>query len=322
MSAWTIPALLKGLDNRDQRALSRAVSIVENRDAGARQLMEYAFHAADEKSLVVGITGAAGAGKSTLIDKVIGLYCAKGAHVGVLAVDPSSPYTGGAVLGDRIRMGAHGGSEQVYIRSFASRGSTGGISQGAKDALYLYRAFGFDLILLETLGVGQGETDISFFSDVTVVVLAPGNGDAIQLAKAGTQEIADIFVVNKSDRPEADTLYAQFLTVLETISPEKRPLITKTSAAEGQGMAQLLDLIQTVFQRNDIRRTIRAQGRIKNEILTTALQELKYELSGHVHSLTQEVLAGRLTPYEAAERLERQITVLPVSPPYEGAEGT
>lgn len=309
MSAWTIPALLKGLENRDQRALSRSITIVENHLDGTAQLMDYAFRSADENTLVVGITGSAGAGKSTLIDKLIGLYCAKGTHVGVLAVDPSSPYTGGAVLGDRIRMGSHGGNEHVFIRSFASRGIPGGICQGAKDALYLYRAFGFDLILLESLGVGQAETDISFFSDVTLVVLAPGNGDAIQLAKAGTQEIADIFVVNKADRPEADTLYAQLLTVLETVSPEKRPLLTRTSAAENHGIVELDHLIQTVYQKNEAVRTVKAQARIENEILTSVLQKLKCRLSRDVHSLAQEAAAGRLTPYEAAEQLERRIHV-------------
>lgn len=320
--AWTIPALLEGLHRGDQRALSRAISIVENRDEGAAQLVDHAFRAVSEKTIVVGITGAGGAGKSTLIDKLVGLYCAQGTRVAVLAVDPSSPFTGGAVLGDRIRLGAHSGDDNVFIRSFGSRGGAGGLSQGAKDALYLCRAFGFDLILLESLGVGQAETDIAFFSDVTLVVLAPGNGDAIQLAKAGTQEIADIFVVNKADRPEADTLYAQLTSVLETIPPESRPRVARTSAPSCQGVAELVELVQTMHKENEVRRSTKARLRIENELLTHTMQWLKPKLEDYVRGLTSDVLAGRLTPYDAVQQLERQISVSQVPLPHEEAKGT
>lgn len=318
--AWTIPALLEGLHSGDQRALSRAISIVENRGEGAAQLVDHAFRAVNEKTIVVGITGAGGAGKSTLIDKLVGLYCAQGTRVAVLAVDPSSPFTGGAVLGDRIRLGAHSGDGNVFIRSFGSRGGAGGLSQGAKDALYLCRAFSFDLILLESLGVGQAETDIAFFSDVTLVVLAPGNGDAIQLAKAGTQEIADIFLVNKADRPEADTLYAQLTSMLETVTPENRPRVARTSASTGQGIDELAELVQTVYKENEVWREAKTRLRIENELLTHTMQWLKPKLEGYVHSLTSDALAGRLTPYGAVQQLERQISVSQAPPPHEEAE--
>lgn len=319
---WTIPALLEGLHSGDQRALSRAISIVENRGEGAAQLVDHAFRAVNEKTIVVGITGAGGAGKSTLIDKLVGLYCAQGARVAVLAVDPSSPFTGGAVLGDRVRLGAHNGDGNVFIRSFGSRGGAGGLSQGAKDALYLCRAFGFDLILLESLGVGQAETDIAFFSDVTLVVLAPGNGDAIQLAKAGTQEIADIFVVNKADRPEADTLYVQLTSVLETVPPESRPRVARTSASFGQGVAELVEQVQTLYKEKEAWRDAKTRLRIENELLTHTMQWLKPKLEDYVRGLTSDVLAGRLTPYDAVQQLERQISVSQVPLPHEEAKGT
>lgn len=228
--------LLERFQAHDWRALARAITIVENDGQEKPLVMRAAYRDAGKDCMVVGLTGAGGAGKSTLVDCLISAYREEGATVGVLAVDPSSPYTGGALLGDRLRMGRHSGDPGVFVRSFASRGELGGISQGAKDALYLYKAFGFDVILLESLGAGQGETDIRNFTDVTAVVLAPGNGDDIQLAKAGIQEIADIFVLNKMDRPGAGSLHLQLSAMLDLLPAERRPMLVRTAASKGRGI--------------------------------------------------------------------------------------
>lgn len=309
MKQIPVHELILRLEEGDWRVLGRAVSIVENDGAGKRELLEYAYRAAREDCLILGITGAGGAGKSTLIDKVVQAYRRQGHRVGVLTVDPSSPYTGGAVLGDRIRMGNHSRDEGVFIRSFGSRGAHGGISQAAKEALYLYKAFGFDVIIVESLGVGQAETDITDFVDVTAVVLAPGNGDHIQLAKAGTLEIADLFVINKADRPEAEILYLQMLSVFDALPQGQRPVILKTVASENKGIDPLLAQFQTVSERRLPIRATKKQARIENEIYNGAIRRLEVRLRAEVRTLTGEVLAGKLTPFQAATLLGGRLTI-------------
>lgn len=309
MSRIPIPELIERLSQRDWRVLGRAITIVENDYEGKAELLEYAYRAAREDLFILGLTGAGGAGKSTLTDKLIQAYRRKGKTVGVLAVDPSSPYTGGAVLGDRVRMGAHNRDTGVFIRSFGSRGALGGISRGCKEVLYLYKAFGFDVLLVESVGVGQAETDITNFVDVTAVVLAPGNGDGIQLAKAGTQEIADVFVVNKADRPEAETLYLQLLTTFELLPETQRPFIAKTIASENQGIEELLVLLAEAEQRLLPARNTKKQARIENEMLTGAMRMFEHELKARIHALAADVLAGKTTPFAAAEELGKKIRV-------------
>ena len=309
MGRMIIRELLERFDRRDWKVLGKAISIVENQEEGCWELLNHAWKTAQEECLVVGITGAGGAGKSTLIDKLIRICRDRDRTVGVLAVDPSSPYTGGAMLGDRVRMNAHSSDPGVYIRSFASRGSFGGISQGAKYALYLYKAFGFDVIFLESLGVGQAETDISCFVDVTTVILAPGNGDAIQLAKAGTQEIADIFVINKGDKPEAEMLRLQLMAEFAVVPEEYRPLIVKTTAKDGTGVEELTDCFSQVSRRLLPARRIKQQIRIENEIFTGAACFYEPQLRRYAKELTQEVLAGTATPFEAAIRLGNKILI-------------
>ena len=304
-----IPALLQGLEGRDWRALGRAITLAEEGGPEARLLLDYAFRAAGDKSLVLGITGAGGAGKSTLISQVIRAYRAGGRSVFVLAVDPSSPYTGGALLGDRIRMGAHSQDPGVFIRSLASRGGLGGISQGAKGALYLCRAFGFDVILLETLGTGQDETDIACFADVTAVVLAPGNGDGIQLSKAGIQEIADLFVVNKADKPEAEALYRQLCAAAACLPEPRRPLVVRTAAALGGGIDDLLAAIETCRARTLPQRPARERARLKNEVLTGAMARLMPRLEALAGPLLEALYRGELTPFQIIELLEARITL-------------
>ncbi|MDX9872174.1 MAG: methylmalonyl Co-A mutase-associated GTPase MeaB, partial [Clostridia bacterium] len=173
------------LERGNRRGLAKAITYVENGGAEKEILLEKVYEKAAVPTLTVGITGAGGAGKSTLIDKLAAQYRSQGKTVGILAVDPTSPYSGGAFLGDRVRMSSHNSDPGVFIRSFGSRNCLGGISEAAKNALYLYKAYGFDVIILESLGVGQDETEISRYVDVNTVVLVPGLGDAMQMAKAG-----------------------------------------------------------------------------------------------------------------------------------------
>ena len=304
-----IADLTAGLAKRDRRALAQAITIVENGSPGRETLLDYVFRTAREDCLIAGVTGAGGAGKSTLIDGLLQEYAAKGLQVGVLAVDPSSAYSGGAVLGDRVRMGRHALNQDIFIRSFASRGALGGISQAAKDVLYLYKSFGFDVILLESYGVGQAETDITNFVDVTAVVMSPGNGDYIQFSKAGTQEIADIFVVNKADQPEAGALCAQLSAAFLPLPPEQRPLVVKTVARDHVGVQELAELLLSVGQRLLPNRATKKRIRICNEILTGALTCFHPTLQREVEALTDQVLEGKLTPFSAAEALGSRLTL-------------
>lgn len=198
----------------DVRALSRLISLVESKDSESLRLMASLYREGVPTSCL-GITGPPGAGKSTLVDQLIKLRRAQGKTVGILAIDPSSPFSGGAVLGDRIRMQQHSADAGVYIRSLGSRGAHGGLSNATRDLVRLYQAFGFDEVIVETVGVGQTELDIMELADTTLVVLVPEAGDTIQTMKAGLTEIADIFVVNKADRPGAATIFAALQQMVE-----------------------------------------------------------------------------------------------------------
>lgn len=309
MKAIPIPELIERISQGDWRVLGRAITIVENGYEGKAELLDFAYRSAREDCFIIGLTGAGGAGKSTLTDKLIQAYRRKGKTVGVIAVDPSSPFTGGAVLGDRVRMGGHNRDTNVFIRSFGSRGSLGGISRASKEVLYLYKAFGFDVIIVESLGVGQAETDITNFVDVTAVVLAPGNGDGIQMAKAGTQEIADVFVVNKADRPEAEVLYLQLSGTFEIVPQERRPFITKTVASEGKGIDELVALLEKANQKLLPTRGTKKQARIENEMFSGALSVFEEELKVRIHDLSASVIAGELTPFEAAVLLGKKVRI-------------
>lgn len=307
MKKTSVAELIAGLQKRDWRALGKAITIVENWYEGRNELLEYAYRTCNNNCLILGITGAGGAGKSTLIDSILQAYSRKGLRVGVLAVDPSSSYTGGAVLGDRIRMTRHTSEQDFFIRSFGSRGTLGGISRGCKDVLYLYKSFGFDIIIIESLGVGQEETDITNFVDVTAVVLAPGNGDYIQLSKAGTQEIADIFVVNKADRSEADALYRQLLSTFDFLPEENRPIIVKTTARDQIGTEELANLFLTVGKQLVPNRKNKEKIRIMNEIQSNALQIFEPVLETQINIIIEDVMDGRLSPFEAAKQLGDRI---------------
>ena len=230
----------------DARALARAISTVENRVAGWSELLKALFPYTG-KARIIGLTGAPGAGKSTLVDQLARLYRSGGKKhtVGIIAVDPTSPYTGGAILGDRIRMQDHFSDPGIYIRSMATRGSLGGLARTTADVATVLDAAGRDLILIETVGVGQDEVDVMRVADVTVVILVPGMGDDVQSIKAGIMEIADIFVINKSDREGAERVEREIraLQSLAVRSDKWTPPIVRTIASDGKGIAELAEKI-------------------------------------------------------------------------------
>lgn len=299
--------ILERIKIRDPRGLAKAITWVENLDEGAAELMSYAYRHMHDRALVIGITGPGGAGKSTLIDKVIRQLRLGGKKVGVIAVDPSSPYTGGAFLGDRVRMGNHNVDPSVYIRSFASRGSMGGISRATKHCLYLFKNYDFDYIIVESLGIGQDETEITNFVDVTVVTVVPGYGDNIQIAKAGMQEIADIFVINKADKPDAEEFYHQMLDSLQTIPEELRPLVMKTVALNNVGVPELVEAVKEVGTGRLGKRPERDRLRIKAEIEMEVAALVRLEIRELVEQRAEAVFQGQTTPFETSTQIVEQI---------------
>jgi LAO/AO transport system kinase len=228
----------------DPRALARAISVVENRQAGCSDLLKALFpHTGHAR--VLGLTGPPGAGKSTLVDQLAKHYRKENQTVGIIAVDPTSPYTGGAILGDRIRMQDHHADPGIFIRSMATRGSLGGLARATADVATVLDASGRDLVMIETVGVGQDEVDIVRLADITIVILVPGMGDDVQTIKAGIMEIADIFVINKSDRDGTERVEREIRAMqsLATRHDQWIPPIVKTVASEGIGTKELADVI-------------------------------------------------------------------------------
>ena len=237
-------ALAERIRRGDLRALARALSAVENRSAGTDELLA-ALHDPKAVGQRFGITGPPGAGKSTLVDCIARHLRRDGVSVGVLAVDPSSPFSGGAILGDRVRMQRHHGDSGVFIRSMAARGELGGLAPAVGDALALLEASGREAVLIETAGVVQSEVDVMHLAATVAVVLTPAAGDDIQAAKAGIMEIADVFVINKADQPGADELERQILAMISLIPPgEPKPPVLRTSASRCEGIARLVEALR------------------------------------------------------------------------------
>ncbi|HSR83927.1 MAG TPA: methylmalonyl Co-A mutase-associated GTPase MeaB [Streptosporangiaceae bacterium] len=304
--------LIAAARSGDARSVARLVSLVEDESGELRRVMKEIAPLTGHAH-VIGLTGSPGVGKSTLTGALVRVYRDAGLRVGVLAVDPSSPFSGGALLGDRVRMQDHATDDKVFIRSMATRGHLGGLSWATPQAVRILAAAGFDVVLIETVGVGQAEVEIASLADTALVVVAPGLGDSIQAAKAGILEIADIFAVNKSDRPGAQEAVRDLRTMLAMASYDAddwKPPIVSTTAATGDGIA---DLAAALDKHRDWliasgQRDQRRRGRAREEISAIALGELRQrigELPGEsrLDELAGRVLAGDLDPYSAADEL-------------------
>jgi len=297
----------------ETRGLARAISLVENDDpAGWRVVRELYPHTG--RAAVVGLTGSPGAGKSTLIAALVARLRARRRRVAVLSIDPSSPFRGGAVLGDRIRLSEHFLDPGVFIRSMATRGALGGLAEAATQATLLMDAAGFDDVLLETVGVGQAEVDVVGHADAVVLVLTPGAGDSVQALKAGVMEIPDVIVVNKADHPLADTLVRQVRSVLSLAPREwRRVQIVKTEAVRGDGVDKLLDALQrhrsSIAQEGSLAE--RRRRNLMNEVLALAGARLQAALAAAVRDdpamqeLLDAVVARHIDPASAARAILR-----------------
>ena len=281
---------------RDPRAIGRAISAVENGDPSGEALLRAVFPRTGGV-LIVGITGSPGTGKSTLTDKLALHYRQEGKTLGIIAVDPTSPFTGGAILGDRIRMPALSTDEGIYIRSMANRGRLGGLAAATLDAVSILEASGMDIILVETVGVGQDEVEIAELADVTVLLLVPGTGDSIQSFKAGVMEIADVFVVNKADNEGADRVVQEVTALLEIAPPESpwTPPIVSTVATTGDGVDRLAQAIGDFS--NFSREKKMAQARLRRRWRKRLVELLE-------RRLVQSVMEGRLNPEELGGYVE------------------
>jgi len=304
-------ALIKRLRNGDARALARAISTVENRKPGWADLLKALFPETG-KARILGLTGAPGAGKSTLVDQLAKHYRKENRTIGIIAVDPTSPYSGGAILGDRIRMQDHFSDPGIYIRSMATRGSLGGLARATADVAAVLDASGRDLIMIETVGVGQDEIDVVRVADITVVILVPGMGDDIQSIKAGIMEIADIFVINKSDREGAERVEREIraLQSLAVRTDHWTPPIIKTVASEGKGTGELAAAVaeyETHLLKGNFALQHKAQKweqrlveMLREALLDKARQQL---VDDNVARYAEEIAEHRRDPYSLVEEI-------------------
>ncbi|MEV0900950.1 methylmalonyl Co-A mutase-associated GTPase MeaB [Actinoplanes sp. NPDC049802] len=307
-----VPALVAAAREGDARSVARLISLVENGDPALPEVAA-AMAPFAGRAQVVGLTGAPGVGKSTTTNELVRALRQAGDRVGVLAVDPSSPFSGGAILGDRIRMQDHTADPGVYIRSMSSRGLLGGLSAATPQAVRVLEGAGCDVVLVETVGVGQAEVEIASLADTTLVLLAPGMGDAIQAVKAGVLEIADVFVINKADRPGADATYRDIQGMLalgERAAGDWRPQVVRTVAAKGEGID---DVVAAIGKHRDWlesgdRLRERRERRAAAEISALALGTLRARMGDlregtALPDLAARVAGGELDPYAAASEL-------------------
>jgi LAO/AO transport system kinase len=307
--------LIDQLRSGDARALARAISTVENHAPAWRDLLTALFpHTGHART--IGLTGAPGAGKSTLVDQLAKHYRKQGRTIGIIAVDPSSPYTGGAILGDRIRMQDHFSDPGIYIRSMATRGSLGGLARTTADVATVLDASGRDLVMIETVGVGQDEVDIVRVADITVVILVPGMGDDVQSIKAGIMEIADIFVINKSDHEGAERVERE-IRALQSLAVRDynwTPPIVKTVATEGSGIAELAAAIggyEEYMQKQDLlsrRRVQNWETRLLEMLRDTLLEKARATMAdGDLPRLASEIAQHKRDPYSVVEELAEKM---------------
>jgi LAO/AO transport system kinase len=302
-------ALLERMLGGDRIALAKLITLVESRDPETPEVMSRVHDRA--RAAIVGVTGPPGAGKSTLVDRLIGALRSTGQRVGVVAVDPSSPFSGGAVLGDRIRMQGHFLDEGVFIRSLSARGNVGGLARATRDVARLLGAFGADAIIVETVGVGQNEFEVMRLADTVIVVLVPDSGDTVQAMKAGLLEVADIFVVNKADREGAARMKAELEQMLQLRSARGWAVpVLLTVAADGTGVAELVESIGR--HRRHLEQSgegaARAAACRHEEFVGALRDELGRRLeralrNGMVGALLEQVERGEIAPYAALRRV-------------------
>lgn len=298
----------------DTRAIARIISLIENEDPVADGILRRIYPLTG-KAMVIGITGSPGAGKSTLTDKLIESFRKKGKSVGIIAVDPSSPFSGGAILADRIRMQRHTGDEGVYIRSMGTRGSLGGLSRGTREAVLLLDACGKDVIIIETVGVGQSEVDIIKIADTVCVVLVPGMGDDIQIMKAGIMEIANVFAINKADKPGVDRVAAEVRLMLELVRDKSwTPPVHLTVAENGTGVEEFAESIvkHHEFIKNSPEGARFEFRRLSSEVEDILLKNLtrkaeKVWRSQKSGKLMEDLAARKTNPYTVASDILRKL---------------
>ena len=297
----------------DPRAVARAISLVEAEGPEAASLVRRLFGQTGRATLI-GVTGAPGTGKSTLVDRLIGVIRRNERRVGVLAVDPTSPFSGGAMLGDRVRMSGHGADPGVFIRSMATRGQLGGLSRTTADAAIVLDAAGMEVVLVETVGVGQDEVEIAATADVTIVLLAPGGGDELQALKAGVMEIGDLFVVNKADLPGADRAVQAVAASLALREPGRgdwQPPVLRTAAVSGSGVDELWREIERFVDwsalRRRTRRRTREGARLRDLLARRFLRHVDEVLADGTFARAVDAVSAReLDPYSAVADLMEQ----------------
>lgn len=299
--------------NGNPRAIAKAISLVENNKKPARDMMKKIFPYSGQ-SIIVGITGAPGSGKSTLVDQMIPLLRKREKKIGIVAVDPSSPFSGGAILGDRIRMMKHSIDPEIFIRSMATRGNLGGLAKATGEAITILEAAGKNFILVETVGVGQDEVEVVKLADIILVVLFPGSGDEIQIFKAGIMEIADIFVLNKSDSPETEKAERQLRAMLELdFNKEGTTPVVKTVATEGMGIELLISEISRFISDEDKAERASRKKRLISWMLKDIIAEKVYQAvakdvqASVWEEFVEKIYKREIDPYTVAEEIVRRM---------------
>lgn len=301
--------MIKEIRRGNARAIAKAISLAENDPVAAQKLMRQVF-ARRKDAVILGVTGAPGTGKSTLVDQLIGRLRSSGRKIGIVAVDPSSPFSGGAILGDRIRMMRHSADTNVFIRSMATRGHLGGLAKATGEAIAIFEAAGKDFVLVETVGVGQDEVEVVKLADLVVVVLTPDAGDEIQAFKAGIMEIADIFVINKADHPGSEKMERQLRAMLDLgLADKDKPPVVKTVATKGKGIDEVISEVDRLMGKRDRR----AQEVRRKRLLAWMLRDVTREKIDLLISrdipdsvfmeFVDQIYHRRTDPYTVADKL-------------------